>query len=77
MDLLPPLWRRWKHFPDRHYSGPTKVIVLRVAGKQEHLRVRADTGINLDELAVEMIDGNYRDVRRGRLLVGRRSAEAR
>lgn len=40
------------------------------------LRVRTDTGINLDELTVEMIDGNYCDVKRSRRPVGRMPAEA-
>jgi hypothetical protein len=46
------------------------------AGRPERLWVRTDSGINLDELAVKMIDGSYRDAKRGCRPVDRMSAEA-
>jgi hypothetical protein len=46
------------------------------AGRPERLWVRTDSGINLDELAVKMIDGSYRDAKRGCRPADRMSAEA-
>ena len=58
------------------YSESMEAVAL-TAGTAGSCGFGGMPGINLDELAIEMIDGNYRDAKCGRRPVGRMPAEAR